>query len=87
MSLSQVRQLLVKAATIQTTIEREARARTPNRLRLLRLQRIKLVLSERLHRLGRIAVPTHARPSLVPVIATSGSGHFSAKTGPSQAKL
>jgi len=67
MSHSYIRSLLTKGAAIQQAIERESRAPRPDWMRLLQLKKLRLAITDRLHRLGASLgrqdrlTPAHAR--------------------------
>lgn len=67
MSMSYLRSLLFKSAHIQTQIEREHATRQPNWLRLLKLKKLRLLIKDKLYRLGVPPVAT-TRLALAPVL-------------------
>jgi hypothetical protein len=72
MSVRYFKALLFRAANIQTEIDREQRASRPDRMRLLKLKRLRLVLKDRIQRLANAAAPL---PPLRPVRVCSRARH------------
>ncbi|NWH07473.1 MAG: hypothetical protein HXY22_02300 [Alphaproteobacteria bacterium] len=61
MSVRHFKALLFKAAKIQKEIDREQKAARPDWMRLLKLKKLRLVLEDRLQRLGAAAAPPQLR--------------------------
>lgn len=58
MSFRYLRTLLLKSAQIQQAIEREYAARRPDWIRLLQLKKLRLIIKDKLNRLGVAPVAT-----------------------------
>lgn len=67
MSSKYLRSLLIRSAQIQQAIEREYAARRPDWMRVLQLKKLRLVIKDRLYRLGLAPAGT-VRLAPVPVL-------------------
>jgi len=72
MSAKHFKALLVRAAKIQTEIDREQKASRPDWMRLLKLKRLRLVLKHRIQRLANAGAPP-APPRPIRVRASRAS--------------
>ena len=65
MSVQHFKSLLFKSARLQEEIEKEQKRCWPDRLRLLKLKKIRLAIKDRLERIARDQAPQRFQPARV----------------------